>query len=491
MEFGLQVRHRLARLPFAAVVAGLVLAGAGAGFAGTYLAAGRSAGGEPPAAAPQARAVATATPTWTSTPTATATPTPTPDLVPAPVDGVLIPRGEFERRRSVIPVGVMVDNSALGHPQYGLSRADLVIEAFVEGGITRYLGVFWRQEAERIEPVRSVRTPFLLWVSELGGMVAHAGGAEAGTVANAIAQIREWGIPSVDALTAAGSGAFYREGDRRAPYNLVTSTEELYARARALGREADLARAWQYKDDFVGTDAFPLAGLIEVSYQDVPRPWDLRQWRWDPKTNTYLRWYLGGPDVDALTGEQLRFKNVIVMRVPAYVADRWGHVLLEQIGEGDALVFLDGRVIACRWRKESREARTRFYLEDGTEVALNRGPTFIQVVAPHSYVRMHWRVDGLPPLPPYEPPVVPDPAHEPDAPTPTPLPTDTPTPTWTPLPTETPTPTPTFPPTSLPSPTPAETATPAPGDGTGGTAPGGFQSTPTATADAGGEGQSG
>lgn len=491
MEFGLQVRQRLARLPFSAALAALLVAAAGGGFVTTYLAAGSSGSATGPAASPEARAAAV-TPTSTPSPTPTGTPTatPAPDLVPAPVDGVLIPRGEFERRRNLVPVGVMIDNSAFAHPQYGLSRADLVIEAFVEGGITRYLAFFWRQDAERIEPVRSVRTPFLYWVAELGGIVAHAGGADTGTVANAIAQLREWGIPNVDALTAAGAGAFYREDGRRAPYNLVTSTDALYERARALGREVDVMRAWKYKDDFVGTDAFPLAGSLELSYQDVPRPWDLRQWRWDPKTNTYLRWYLGGPDVDALTGEQLRFKNVIVMRVPAYVADRWGHVLLEQIGEGEALVFLDGRVIACRWRKESRDARTRFYLADGTEVALNRGPTFIQVVAPHSYVRMHWRVEGLPPLPPYEPPAAPDPAHEPDSPTPTPLPTDTPTPTWTPLPTETPTPTPTFPPTPYPTATAPASATPGDGDGTG-TATPAAPAAPTATAQAGGEGQSG
>lgn len=397
----------------------------------------------------------------TLTPTATPTPTPTPEpRVPAIIDGVELSGEEFRRLASRFPVAVMVDNSALAAPQYGLSRAELVVEALVEGGITRYLAIYWRNDAARIEPVRSARTPFLYWVLEFDALFAHAGGASSGTVANALQQIRDWGIRDLDALGVGTDAAFYRDRTRVAPYNLTTSTTALQEVAARLGLTAGAPNVepWRHKADFEGTDGQPLAGAIELSYRNQPVAWDLRQWVWDPVSNSYLRFYRGGPDVDLLTGAQLRFKNVVVMRVPAYVADDRGHVLLEQVGEGPVQVFLDGRMVEGTWRKADRRSRTRFFDKRGQEIALNRGPTFIQMLAPDSFVRVFASIGDLPPMPPYAPPAVaPDPAYEPDQPTPTPAPTSTPTP---PEPTPTLSPTPETPtgtatvPDSSPTPSP-------------------------------------
>lgn len=402
------------------------------------------------------------------TPTPTPTPTPVP-RVSALVDGVELTEEEFRRLASRFPVAVMVDNSALAAPQYGLSRAELVVEAFVEGGITRYLALYWRNDASRIEPVRSARTPFLYWVLEFDALFAHAGGASSGTVANALQQIRDWGIRDLDALGVGADAAFYRDRTRVAPYNLTTSTMALQEVAERLGLTtgAPNVERWRYKADFEGADALPLAGAIELSYRNQPVPWDLRRWVWDPVSNSYLRFYRGGPDVDALTGAQLRFKNVVVMRVPAYVADDRGHVLLEQVGEGPVQVFLDGRMVEGTWRKADRQSRTRFFDKRGQEIALNRGATFIQMVAPDSFVRVFASIGDLPPMPPYAPPAVaPDPAFEPDQPTPTPAPPSTPSPTATPTPPEpTPTPVPTVETPTATATVPESSPTPSPPSG--------------------------
>jgi len=436
---------------FVGAVLLLALAAAGATYAYT-----RGGGEAAPVPAAQHTGEPVQLQTPTPTPTATATPTPEPRY-PSLIDGVELTEAEFRQLAARFPIGVMIDNSALAAPQYGLSRAELVVEAFVEGGITRYLAFFWRNDASRLEPVRSARTPFLYWALEFDALYAHAGSAATGTVANAEAQIREWGIRDLDGLLPPAGPAFYRDPTRVAPYNLTTSTSALREAAARLGLASGFptVEVWPFKADFEGTASAPLAGAIELSYRNQPVPWDLRQWQWDPVTNTYLRFYRGGPDVDALTGEQLRFKNVIVMYVPAYVADDRGHVLLEQFGEGRAQVFLDGRVVEGTWRKADRASRTRFYDRQGNEIRLNRGPIFIQMVAPDSFVRVYWRVTDLPPMPPYQQPAVaPDPATEPDHPSPT-LEPETPTPS----PTATVPPSPTSTPTVTPTPEPSPTAT--------------------------------
>ncbi len=452
----LQLRWRFGG--FVGAVVFLALAAAGATF--VFTRGGGQATPDAPAASPESAATAAAPPTPSPTPTATPTPEP---RYPSLIDGVELTEAEFRQLAARFPIGVMIDNSALAAPQYGLSRAELVVEAFVEGGITRYLAFFWRNDASRIEPVRSARTPFLYWVLEFDALFAHAGSAATGTVANAEQQIREWGIRDLDGLLPAGGSGFYRDPTRTAPYNLTTSTGALRDAAARLGLSSGFPKVevWPFKADFEGTADAPLAGAIELSYRNEPVPWDLRQWQWDAATNTYLRFYRGGPDIDLLTGEQLRFKNVIVMYVPAYVADDRGHVLLEQFGEGRVQVFLDGRMIEGTWRKADRASRTRFFDRAGNEIRLNRGPIFVQMVAPNSFVRVHWRVTDLPPMPPYQPPAVaPDPATEPEEPPPTP-PAETPTATPTPEPSSTATPTPEPSPSpTAPPPSPEPTASP-------------------------------
>ena len=89
-----------------------------------------------------------------------------------PLNGAYFTKGErevWEKRR---PLAVMIENHADSRPQSGLSRADVVYEAVAEGGISRFLAVFYCGAAAGsakpydVGPVRSARTYFLDWASE-------------------------------------------------------------------------------------------------------------------------------------------------------------------------------------------------------------------------------------------------------------------------------------------------------------------------------------
>ena len=55
-------------------------------------------------------------------------------------------------------IGVKIDNTAAGFPQYGVSAADIVYVEQVEGGLTRLLAVFHTNLPTEVGAVRSVRT---------------------------------------------------------------------------------------------------------------------------------------------------------------------------------------------------------------------------------------------------------------------------------------------------------------------------------------------
>jgi hypothetical protein len=390
----------------------------------------------------------------TSPPAPTAIPTPTPIRHAAILDGVPMSDDEWEARKDLLPLAVMVDNSPSAMPQVGLDKADLVFEAFVEGTITRFMAVFWRQEANHVEPVRSARTPFVIWVDELGALYAHAGGAQTDNEANAIGQIAEWGIKDLNAFGSGADGAYYRDGSRYSPYNLVAQTPALREAATGMGFAGPSAvEPWPFKADGQGTSGDPAAAGIEVNFRDYRVPWQLVQWHWDETSKAYLRFEGGGPHLDAESKQQLQFTNVVVMRVPWSVVDESGHALLDQFGEGPASVFLDGRVIDGKWMKKDRAGRTRFFDAAGIEIAFNRGPIFIEVVGPESLVTVSPSVEGLPPIPPYEPPppYVPEPEETPS-----------PTPTSEASPSPSPGPSPTGVASKTPTPPPASVATPAP-----------------------------
>ncbi len=326
-------------------------------------------------------------PTPTATPSPTATPTP---AAPAAglLDGVRMQPQEFERRSGQRPVAVVIDNHPSAYPQSGLDTADLVFEGFVEGQVTRYLAIYWRQDSDHIEPVRSLRTPFAVWVSELQALLGHVGAANYQGEANATARIREWAIPHLDHDEPIGPPAFYRNPARFAPYNVITSTEALrqLAAERDILGEFDVLDSWEFKEPGEGTASRPPASVIDISYSGRQVAGTVVRWTWDSQRQRYLRFRSGAPHLDGQTGAQLAFTNVVVMTVEHRTVSPYGHVVMDLVGEGPATVFLDGKRIEGTWRKPSREERTRFYTAAGEEVAFNRGPTWIQAVSPASFV---------------------------------------------------------------------------------------------------------
>jgi len=64
------------------------------------------------------------------------------ELLPRFLDGVLVKKGQETLR----PIAVMIDNLSIARPQDGIGKASLVIEAPVEGGITRFLAFFSSSE---------------------------------------------------------------------------------------------------------------------------------------------------------------------------------------------------------------------------------------------------------------------------------------------------------------------------------------------------------
>jgi hypothetical protein len=334
----------------------------------------------PAGASPVTASIATPTPTPTPAPTPTATPPP----VAATVNGVWVPANQAERATRPA-IAVMVDDHPDARPQSGLSDADLIYQAPAEGGIPRYMLVYQASDAPAIGPVRSSRRYFAGWASEWRPLYAHVGGAP-----NALAFLHQANASLLwDADEYSWPSYLWRITTRAAPHNVYTSSKRLRELAARLGDTGRVdSPAWSFKDDASLVDR-PEGGAVVVPY-----PWNEVSYRYDRRTNRYLRFVSGGkPQIDAATNRQVAPADVVVLfmsvgplvNAPGQLNNQAkGRLELGYVGSGDALVFRDGVELRARWSKASDADPTRLTLAAGPQagdpVALVRGQIAMQVV---------------------------------------------------------------------------------------------------------------
>jgi hypothetical protein len=265
--------------------------------------------------------------------------------------------------------GVMVENSADAWPLSGLEDAFLVIEAPVEGAIPRFVAFFSaEQEVDKIGPVRSARPYYLDWNDELDGVYAHVGGSP-----EALDLIHQFG--TLDLNEFFQGEYFWRDTLRRAaPHNVYTSTELLSEALDELKPQVPEYDSWLFKTD-APLDVDPLSLTIDWGQGSL---YDVT-WSYEAGSNSYVR-KQGEDIVETQAGNQIMANNVVVMASDIVVVDNVTRRHIQTVGEGDALVVQDGRIILGRWRKEERTERLRFFDAEGEEIRLNAGRTWIEVV---------------------------------------------------------------------------------------------------------------
>lgn len=322
-----------------------------------------------------APATPSATPAPTETPEPTATPVP-PTATPEPIVGTLaMPRGSLSER----PFAVMLDNHPNAYPQTGLNEAAVVFEALAEFGITRYMALYppgISPELSEIGPVRSARSYFVEWAKGFRAVYVHAGGSPEGLL------LAETSIEllNMDALRRNAGDYFRRSGAREAPHNLFTDTASMVAFSEAQGLEpVDLSEiGFLFKPEVSPADR-PAAQSLSYFfiYSDA-----YVGWTYDPDSNEYRYFRQARPHVDARSGEQVRFKNVVVLEVPERPIPNDPKSRIEQqvIGEGAARVFRDGTVVEATWRKGAGYAQLQIIGPDGVEVAFNPGAIWIAAI---------------------------------------------------------------------------------------------------------------
>lgn len=320
-----------------------------------------------------------------------------------PLNGQLFTKQEKDIWETRRPLAVMIENHVDARPQSGLSFADVVYEAVAEGGITRFMGVFYCGAAAfnvPFAPVRSARTYFVDFVSEYDALYNHVGGAgkcNDDTVderAKALCQIQKYGIKDMDQFSLPFKVCRRNETrlDRTVDWEHTVEcfSNEIYDYAKTKYDWTNVDEenvswnenftSWKFKDEAKDSERGTVASLSFVHWKGYEKDFGV-QWNYDVSCNCYKRVMAGVPHVDHVNNQQVTAKNVVIQFAKETDnIDEHAHVLYATIGGGKALVFQDGKVTEGTWKKAKRTDRTKFYDAKGKEVEFNPGPIWIELV---------------------------------------------------------------------------------------------------------------
>lgn len=336
-----------------------------------------------------------------------------------PINGLKYTATEKNLWESRRPVLAMIENSVESRPQSGLSSADVVYEAVAEGGITRFMGVFYCDAAAaagKVAPVRSARIYFVNTAPEYNEPIyVHVGGGncsmDQGTK-QCTSNKKAWALEKLadigwrkpkgndfDTTSDIGVPSMYRDYNRLGPdvklateHTYVGSLNEIWKEASRRSYAGTMAdgsawlksfRQWKFAENTpAGTAATDITFDFWKGYKDFTV-----NWVFDSSNGVYNRNTGGKPHTDLENKKQLAAKTVIVQYVTEEgPLDVHKHMYYEVVGTGKGIIFSDGIARDITWKKSSIKDRTIFSDASGKEITFAPGKIWIELVAKNTNI---------------------------------------------------------------------------------------------------------
>ena len=262
-----------------------------------------------------------------------------------------------------------IDNHPSARPQVGLDEADIVFEELVEGGLTRYLAIWHSSLPAEIGPVRSVRPMDPEIVSPFGGIFAYSGGQ-----VRFIQMMQETSVYNAIHGQPDTEETFYRTSAKVAPHNVLVKAPELVDQHLNLpAPERQFAYAPSVEESSAVVAGSPVTSM-NPRFSGFSSP----SWEWDGTQGTFLRFQTNGAADLASSGNQIFATNVVVLQVGIDVVEDIPTTRL--VNQGKGWVATGGSILEINWFKATPESPIILTTDDGEEVRLGVGNTWIELI---------------------------------------------------------------------------------------------------------------
>ncbi len=310
----------------------------------------------------------------------------------SPLTGLEISENAIGKR----PVAVMVENSPAARPQWGLSTPDIVLEGVVEGGITRMMWIYSDvTQIPKIGPVRSARHDYVEIAYGMNAVFAHWGGSNQaysllGTLANK-------GYVDLDGKVIGTNGNesnkgyyFFKDPSHSNATEHCGYTKGTYLQAamEKKGINAEQTKTdWAPYTVIAKGERVPFASSTAGTCKSITVTFSndyKHTFKYDDSTGLYLNFMNSSPMLDGNNNKQMAVKNVIVMytNVDGYKTSNKNDQKLREwdLTSGEALYITNGYGERITWKKGDQSSPLKFYGQDGKELTVNKGQTWIGVV---------------------------------------------------------------------------------------------------------------
>ena len=282
--------------------------------------------------------------------------------------------------RNQRPVAVVVDNESIAYPHFGTAEGDVVYELInstANGYITRLMVLVkdW-QKITQLGSIRSTRPTNIMLAGEWNAVLCHDGGPY-----------------FVDSYFAKGyasqhfSGGFQRVNNGKATeFTEYIMTGNLDARFASSGYSTEYNEyAPERESHFVfaeyGTERDLSEYGIPAGSVELPFPHTSSALSYNAGTGTYDYSAYGSVHKDAEDGQVLTFKNILIQKCDYTLLDNHGYMVYNVMQEDMPGYYItDGYAQKITWSKTSENGLTKYYDENGRELEINRGKTYITLV---------------------------------------------------------------------------------------------------------------
>lgn len=304
-------------------------------------------------------------------------PTPIPEgMVKSRLTGLWVP----EETAMYRPYAVMINNIKVASPQSGLSAADILYEALVEYGITRFMAVFEAQDAmadttSRIGSIRSARHYYVNFANECDAIYVHWGGTYYATD-----KIKAENVDEVDGITGRfAAWAFSRDNNIQSPHNVFLNFSIMLNDVF----NSSMRTEWDPNHDkffnFYDEDTTPADGIkadkVTIQFSQSAKPYLV----YDKESGEYTRYQFGVLHKDINNEQPLTFKNIIVQYVKhADVGNEYLTMELDD-AEGEGYYITNGIAIPIVWKRNETPNECHYYDMAGNELSINIGKTYIAI----------------------------------------------------------------------------------------------------------------
>ena len=262
----------------------------------------------------------------------------------SPVNGLIMPS---DANNSIV-IGIKNDNNLNARPQSGPQYADAVVEVLVEGGMTRFINIFYQSDTSYHGPIRSARPTDPTILKPLGGVLVVSG-----ATGGLIPEIVSMGVPVI----TDSRPEYFRISTRKAPHNLYADTKILKSSAISKGYKVTDTPQPLFPWGDPTFESWSNNSFLNLEFSGFTET----TWTWNG--SSYSRTYFDAyknqrrdnihywSDINGVIG-QIQFDTVIALFCEPYI-----HPLqlpsVRTIGEGRAIIVHGGKMLDARWKRGS------------------------------------------------------------------------------------------------------------------------------------------